>query len=409
MGRAGRGDPMFRRKDNVRDWDLYDEAAVKSWRTRFVTGDDMFWLFQGWWRGLVAQPDFAGLSPSLLLKRLDDGDAKFARRLAGLIDDYTREKGGTKATMSTRRGTVRGFFKNHNLELPSTVFRAVATRKSVKARLYVATVKRIVLAATPRDQAVLLSIYGGLMDVERFSIFNAACGYELGKHILERGVDVLFKVEFDGRKMNPNPFFTYLGRDALCAWKEYFEKFRGYPLLGEAAALTTLRVRGKHTALSNMTVKQNYIWLIRHRVGLIPLKAGAKHDRYGYNIHEFRDVARTSAQTMYQKNGLTVEGRVIDFDPLAVEFFMGHEVDPLAYNKFYKDEEYIRRQYRIIERRLNIISNDPEVEEVRREGGEALRLKTKEIDDLRSTVYDLVKDVQRVKHQLEQDDKLSKS
>jgi len=94
---------------------------------------------------------------------------------------------------------------------------------------------------------------------------------------------------------------------------------------------------------------------------------------------------------------------------LAVEFFMGHEVDPLAYNKFYKDEEYIRRQYRIIERRLNIISNDPEVEEVRREGGEALRLKTKEIDDLRSTVYDLVKDVQRVKHQLEQDDKLSKS
>ena len=35
---------------------------------------------------------------------------------------------------------------------------------------------------------------------------------------------------------------------------------------------------------------------------------------------------------------------------------MGHEVDPLHYNKFYLDREYMIQQYRIAEPYLNITS-----------------------------------------------------
>jgi len=89
---------------------------------------------------------------------------------------------------------------------------------------------------------------------------------------------------------------------------------------------------------------------------------------------------------------------------LDVELIMDHSIG-ISNSYYCPSIEMLEKEYLRAVPLLTI----SEVEEVRREGGEALRLKTKEIDDLRSTVYDLVKDVQRVKHQLEQDDKLSKS
>ena len=180
------------------------------------------------------------------------------------------------------------------------------------------------------------------------------------------GVDVPFKIEFpDGRKQNTGGFYTFIGRDALTAWKTYFEKERGYPNENEPAALKTKWVKDRDLALNTDGVRVNYENLIRYKLGLIPRKKGDKYARYGMNLHEWRDVAKTFVRTMYKKTGFMIEGRTIDFDNLAIEFFMGHEVDPLQYDKFYEDLEYTRRQYLIIENRLNILSKDPKVEEIK--------------------------------------------
>jgi len=61
-----------------------------------------------------------------------------------------------------------------------------------------------------------------------------------------------------------------------------------------------------------------------------------------------RDVARSLLHVKGQADGL---------DLTCVEFFMGHEVDPLHYNKFFLDKEYTRKHYQIAEKHLNIISN----------------------------------------------------
>lgn len=385
-----------------RDDALFNEVSVRKWRGRLVTGDAMFCKFQGWWLWLVARPEYRGLTPTVLLEQLEEsGDPRLFRKVALLVDDYAGGVGGTKANMCGVRSVVRSFFRNHNLELPRTVFNVVETRHSVKSRLDLATVKRIVVGATLRDRAVYLSILQGVMDVERFCRFNAEYGHDLGRHLQGKGVAVLFKVDFPGRKLNKNPYYTFIGRDALCAWKEYFESKRGYPGQGEPAALTNSLGKVPR-ALNNDAVEQTYIDLLRKRLGLIPRAKGAVHSRYGLNLHEWRDVARTSAQTMYQKNGLTVEGRVIDFDVLAVEFFMGHEVDPLAYNKFYEDYEYTRRQYRIVERRLNILSNDPEVEEVRREAGVEVSGLKDEIKRQNDTFVDIYRQMEEFKKALKE-------
>ncbi|MGD0804039.1 MAG: hypothetical protein ABSA11_08215 [Candidatus Bathyarchaeia archaeon] len=68
--------------------------------------------------------------------------------------------------------------------------------------------------------------------------------------------------------------------------------------------------------------------------------------RYGKNPHELRDTFRTR----WHKSGA---------DSLAAEFFMGHVVDPLGYNKAMEDIDYTRREYRKAERWLNVLSEDP--------------------------------------------------
>jgi len=44
------------------------------------------------------------------------------------------------------------------------------------------------------------------------------------------------------------------------------------------------------------------------------------------------------------------------------KFWMGHTVHPLGYDKFYNDQEYVRKQYLIAEKYLNIISKPTEQE-----------------------------------------------
>ena len=46
---------------------------------------------------------------------------------------------------------------------------------------------------------------------------------------------------------------------------------------------------------------------------------------------------------------------------VSAEYLMGHAVDPLEYNKAFRDPSYVVSEYMRAERWLNIISDDPEV------------------------------------------------
>ena len=78
--------------------------------------------------------------------------------------------------------------------------------------------------------------------------------------------------------------------------------------------------------------------LFLEKLNLIKRKGENKpHVRYGYNLHEFRDVAKTLLHLQGVEDGLDLN---------AIKFFMGHglQIDPNKYDKFYMDQEYMLDQ-----------------------------------------------------------------
>jgi hypothetical protein len=193
------------------------------------------------------------------------------------------------------------------------------------------------------------------MDQERyFSYFNKL-GHELATHLKEKGVDVPFRVDFlRGRKTNPRPFNSWLGRDSLQAWKDYFERERGWPKQqGEAVALD---IHGK--PLGKRAFQAYYIRL-QHRMKFAN-ENGTLTTRYGYNLHELRDLARSILEKVKgEKLGPDGDG----FNTNSVELWMGHTIDKLYYTKTWEREpECNLEQYKIAERYLNVISGNQTVD-----------------------------------------------
>jgi hypothetical protein len=90
------------------------------------------------------------------------------------------------------------------------------------------------------------------------------------------------------------------------------------------------------------------MWLrLTRRIGIIPKKRGSVGTRYGYNAHEMRDIAKSFLHTHAKKDG---------FDMDCCEFWLGHTVDELGYDKFFQDQEYVKKQYLIAEKYLNILT-----------------------------------------------------
>jgi hypothetical protein len=98
---------------------------------------------------------------------------------------------------------------------------------------------------------------------------------------------------------------------------------------------------------------------------------------HGYGAHNFRDLAKTVLHLKAKKDGI---------DMAWVKFAMGHIVDKLGYDQFYKDQEYTLNQFRIAERYLNIMSGREELSENLRAVDERLKERDAEIAKLREQV-----------------------
>jgi hypothetical protein len=293
---------------------------------------------------LQTQPGYENATEQLLLDKQENANGKGRYEVLDLIQRYIKEHGGTRNTMNLHYQILRSFFLHNRRDLPRDKFDVgPGTRASVQGTLTVEGVKRIIESAGLRDRAIFLTIWQGLMDKERFIQFNESNAESLVGHLREKGIDVPFRIDFRfGRKRNYQPYYTFLGKDCLQSWKEYFEKERGYPKAkGEAIALTRDL---SHPV--NKPVLVGVFRTLRRRTGL---KKRDQHGFIGITIHEFRDVARSTLQ-LAKKDG---------FDETCAEFWMGHKIDPLGYNKFTSlSPDYVLKNYKIAEKYLNILSGN---------------------------------------------------
>ncbi|MGO9646313.1 MAG: hypothetical protein ACLPY5_16390 [Candidatus Bathyarchaeia archaeon] len=359
-----------RRVDPVERW-LGRLKPISRTTYRSGWNDFMRWLH--------TQSGWADKSAADLLEFQDQSKGRQRYLLLDLMEEYVQQKGGTYVSMQVRLSHLRCFFIRNRVEMPSpSDWQPQPTREPTQGKLTVDQVKEIITHASLRDAAIFLTMFQGMMDLERFQEFNRSSAEALVEHIRVKGIDEPFRIDFlNGRKRNRDRFYTYLHRDALNAWKIYFERERGWPQTGPIAIR-----RDKLKGLSKYAIRLAFITLACRLKLREPI--GRVHEvshRTGVAPHEaFRDVVRSLLQTAV-KDG---------FDTACAEFWMGHSIDPLRYNKFADLEpEYVLENARIAAKYLNLISagHDKELKTVTKQNEElhnqitALR---REMTDLRN-------------------------
>jgi hypothetical protein len=282
----------------------------------------------------------------VLIRQLEAEDAYI---VLDLLQSYVNSLVLRKSSKEKAYSSIRSFFAHNRCGLPDDLsFRIKGDRPPVDGRLTVENVIEAIHAATVRYQSIILFKWQSFLDNARMVYANEHCSDQIVKQ-MQMGVHPV-RLDLPGRKENENDragrFCTFIGKDAIDALEKYFEEQRGWPKPGES-----LWIQHNGTPLAKATMESTWLHIFRH-LGRIPKRKGPIGSRYGYNLHEMRDVATTYLHVNAKADGLDMD---------CVKLWCGQvgEVDPLKYDKFYKDQDYVRSQYLIAEKYLNIVSGQP--------------------------------------------------
>ena len=308
------------------------------------------------------------------------------------------------ATLGQYYNTVRGFYAGNRCRLPVSGLKPrknggpaeVPTQPS--AQEYLDMTKRVLESGrlTVRDRSIVLTKLQGFMDNETLaSIFNFVAFPQLAKHF---GTDD-FRL-WDSSKVpviihlvrhkTGYLHYTFLDRDAIEAMKAWLEVREGYfgpvktrpprpKMLARSDPIYCVRYQDEMRPLQASYVTR----LFRNageRAGVnipppkgdVPAGKEAKR-RYPFSAHEVRDTAITFARTA----GVPTE---------VVNFFAGHNIDALGYDKSPRnDPEHFRAMYSRLARFLNPVTGATlKIKaEYERRLEDQIRSRDREIEDLK--------------------------
>jgi integrase len=344
-----------------------DDPAIQTWFSRLDnphTQKSYGHYFDEWLEYLHRKPGYENVTPAKLIEMQDAATTKIDRyKLLTLLQEYVSTLELAKRTRVQAYTAVRSFFLHNHSELPTdTTYQIKGKKPPAPKNLTTENVHDILKAATLRDRSLLTVKWQSLLDTAGLVYLNENMGEHLANEIKAGHCPILLG-NFPGRKSTENEprgtFYTFISTDSIAALKEYFEKERGWPAKGEPVWKDKLG-----HPLSYGMMGANYRNLLR-RLGLIPKKQSAQSGssniglrkqnvgvRYGFNLHEMRDVAKTDLHKKAKKLGLDMD---------AIDYVMGHteSLDKNRYDTFFNDRGYMTDQYKIAEPYLNITSNPP--------------------------------------------------
>jgi len=188
----------------------------------------------------------------------------------------------------------------------------------------------------------------GAMDQELFIHWNETSGFKSIEADLKDDHDIIF-VWGTGRKgeLNQMPYYTMIGGDALHALKRYVNEARkriiDRKFGGDPEKATAIFYSRHGHPVTKRTMTQYYHKKLV-QLGLIELikdEHGKGHpgNRYGKNVHEFRDTWRTHATSF------RLEEKIPE---TMFEFCMGHVtgMDKNKYDKYCKNQVAMKILYR---------------------------------------------------------------
>ena len=297
---------------------------------------------------------------------------------------------GRQGTKRVKYSQLRSFFSHNRAELPRDPgFRIISDVPSVVGSLTPEEIKRILLTSNKLYRAVFISMFQAGLDGEMFVYWNENGWNELREQLIKGSNPI--KINLPGRKLNRNikPYYSYITTDAIKAIRDYLPDplplDRDFIFINQAG-----------TGISKQTLRS---YFRRHlkKLGMIKqYDTGNKQVqvRYGKNPHEMRDTFRT----LWSMSPARYE---------VGEYFMGHTVDKLGYDKSSLDSDFYRREYLKASRFLNLLSSNApyglvesdEVEDLRLEVN---RLESEKTDELTAMKTKLESEIAEMKKQQEE-------
>lgn len=281
--------------------------------------------------------------------------------LLDLVQGYIRQKEGRVGYKKRIYTCIRSFFRHNRAGLPDDPdFRIDSEKPMIVGTLSIDEFRRILASCNPTYRAIFLSMFQGGMSVGELLYWS-----ENGLGAVRKQIDGRIhplRIDLPGRKRarNKRPYYTFIGRDAVDALKTYL---RGRSDPGcDDIFLTQFRQPVSYRSLYGY-------WMLKlRRLGLIEQKGSSQGNRYGKNLHEIRDLFRSR----WRPSGADTE---------VAEFFMGHNIDKLGYDKSpWVYPQWFEDQYLMAEPWLNIVSEDPEVVPVRDYNRVARKLEETEME-----------------------------
>ncbi len=351
--------------------------------------------------------------PDKLVKEMENGTN--ATRIAHLnvLLSWAENKDGWQdlvwcdgQTLQQYYQTVRGFYLANHVDLPPARLKPrVNTEGTIEvpsepsAREYLQMVKKVLDSGklSVRDRSIVMTKVQSLLDNETLcEVFNYVAFPQLAKHF--GGTDfhlwdenkVPVRIDLV-RSKTAYVYYTFLHRDAISEMKNWLE--RRERLFGP---IKTYAAKPKKFARSDPIyavryggemhpLRANYVSRVfrysgeRASINIVPDDDGVPKGhkakrRYPFHAHEVRDTAISLA-------------RPVGVDMEVVNYFAGHNIDPLKYEKSPKDDpEWYESQYKKLARYLNLVSGETEL--LKADYDRKLQVKTdevkREVEDLRA-------------------------
>jgi len=323
--------------------------------------------------------EFANLTPDELIEYQQNTSNNGKYDIVDYLQRFVSQQKGSYNYKERFRNAVRSFFIHNRAELPrDPSFRVRGDKPKTIGTLKADELKDIILSSNPCYQAVFLCMFQGGMGLSELDYWNKN-GLTKLKEDLKKDPHII-RIDLPGRKLDRNrrPFYTLIGSDAIKAIENWLQH--------RPENAKVIFTNNHRRPLTKHAIQAYWLRRIK-KLGIVSvLDDASKGTRYGKNPHEIRDLFRS----LWEKSPCRVS---------VAEFMMGHQVDPLEYNKAFRDEKWMLQQYEDALPYLQIISSgkpfgqvkEDEVRELRRKLKELEEEKNQELDDMKSTLEALQK------------------
>ena len=267
-----------------------------------------------------------------------------------VLEEYVKSRGTGTNDRRNAWYAIRNFYDYHRLPLPrpsrsevSGIFRPSQTDKKRALEtptLKIEEVRSVVMHAPQSYKAAVMVMFQGAMGVSEFNQFNGEVWKEAVKQLAKPEPLRINLFRSKTSRTSVKSYYTFLGEDAKKLVAEWL-KMRPLENDDDYLFVTYNKNRKMRVPVTGRLVS-NMIRKTARKTGLI-----GKNElgRYHIHAHEFRDLFKSMCT-------LTGVNRV------ASEFFLGHSIDKLGYDKSPQyDEEWFRKEYSKVEPKLNILTN----------------------------------------------------